>query len=224
MKDRYDLLIDEIKVFEEKLESDESLIKIKQRYYKGIQVLFSPLIFKPKFLFIGINPGVGYFKFYGKNVKRFEPLQHFEYLHYNYQLASETKKVFNKAKLSNELAESVKTNCYFFSTATEKQLHGFLSHLKYDYNIYKKSRRWLKELVDIIQPQIIICEGKGAFDELIGNKEGVKDINGNFYSIYNNIPVIGYRRRLSYIINKNSLADLIKVTYTELNKEKEVTI
>jgi hypothetical protein len=218
MKDRYDRLVNEIKKFEEDFESNESLFGIKQKYYRGIQVLFSPLYFKPKFLFIGINPGVGYFNDCGQHVKRFDALDHFEYLHYDYQLAREIRKVFEIANLGEELKQSVKTNCYFFSTTTEKELHKFLSHLKEDYKIYNKSRGWFKELIEITQPQIIICEGKSVFEELIGReKEKVQDFDGVFKSFYNNVPVIGFRRRRSYIVNKNDLGELIKQTHNELS-------
>ena len=43
--------------------------------YKGCQLLFSPLIERPKILLIGFNPGGGYFNWHGKIVEEFEPMK-----------------------------------------------------------------------------------------------------------------------------------------------------
>ncbi len=53
------------------LEAANANPQIKE-LYKGCQLLYSPLIHKPKFLLIGFNPGGGYAKWHGKNVEEFE--------------------------------------------------------------------------------------------------------------------------------------------------------
>ena len=60
MEKSYSEIKIEIQELLAEIESDENLSKILNKYYKGIQVLLSPLIYKPKFMFIGINPGAGF--------------------------------------------------------------------------------------------------------------------------------------------------------------------
>lgn len=215
MKEKYESLINKIKKFEADLEADKSLSKVKEIYF-GIQVLYSPLIINPTFLFIGINPGIGYHKQNDQKVRRFNALKYFEYGHYNYLLARETRKVFDNAKLLHELENSVKTNCYFFSTKTQADLYRFMSHLKLEYDVYNHSANWVKELIEIINPSIIICEGKSAFERITRTKcDG--PIVGALSGIYNDIPVIGYSRNRSFINEKDSVSKLIKETYDKLS-------
>lgn len=65
LKDRidqdYQTLKREIEAFVEDFRTDENISRMVDKHYKGIQVLFSPLIYKPKVMFIGINPGAGFF-------------------------------------------------------------------------------------------------------------------------------------------------------------------
>jgi len=85
-----------------------------------------------------------------------------------------------------------------------------LSYLK-EYKLYKKSDIWINKLIEIIEPEIIICEGKSAFDRVIKNKDCEKIINKHYcYAKYNDIEIIGYRRVRSSIKYINEVANLLK--------------
>ncbi len=52
----------------------EENLEIKS-LYKGCQLIFSPLIHKPKILLLGFNPGGGYFKYQGLIAENFEHMK-----------------------------------------------------------------------------------------------------------------------------------------------------
>lgn len=126
-KNSYSELEYEVKKFKERIIRE---VKISSRtnqkdfesYFKGIQVLFSPLKYKPKIMLIGINPGSGYFDWVGKPVKRYKPLNFHEYFHYDYNLARQTREVFDSIDRLDILEGSVKTNVYYFATKSESEL------------------------------------------------------------------------------------------------------
>lgn len=201
----------EIENFIEEIENDQNLSKILDKYYKGIQVLLSPLIYKPKFMFIGINPGAGYYKTNESRVKRLSPLKHMEYIGLNYKLATETRELLRLAGVPNsELKNAVKTNYYFLSTTNANDLFRLLSHLK-EYKIYNKSKNWINKLIDITEPEIIICEGKTVFDKLTKDRDcTVSEIDDVYYTEFGKIKVIGYKRIFSNILNKENVAKVLK--------------
>lgn len=201
----------EIENFIEEIENDQNLSKILDKYYKGIQVLLSPLIYKPKFMFIGINPGAGYYKTNESRVKRLSPLKHMEYIGLNYKLATETRELLRLAGVPNsELKNAVKTNYYFLSTTNANDLFRLLSHLK-EYRIYNKSKNWINKLIDITEPEFIICEGKTVFDKLTKDRDcTVSEIDDVYYTEFGKIKVIGYKRIFSNILNKENVAKVLK--------------
>lgn len=201
----------EIENFLMAVEGNELLSKSISKYYKGIQVFLSPLIYKPKFMFIGINPGAGYYKYNGKRVKRLNPLKYMEYVGQNYRLAKETRMLFNLAGISNlDLKNSVKTNYHFLSTNNTSELYSLLRQLKI-HNINYNSSLWINKLIDLIQPEFIICEGKTVFEKLLKDKKcEILNKNKIFYSEFGNIKVIGYERLYSNILEKKKVADFLR--------------
>lgn len=212
-EEKYLKLIERVKEFESSLVNEKTLEQPLKKYYRGIQILLSPLHESTDFMLIGINPGAGYFNEQGKNVKRFSPLKNFEYLKYNYSLARETRKVFEMAQLSDKLKNAVKTNCFYLATQNQHDLHKLLSHLK-DLNAYTLSRKWTDELIEIVRPKIIIAEGIYAFNSLLHNKNAEVNItNGIHYAYHNGYHYIGYKRIMSFIKNKKELSELIRKIY-----------
>lgn len=201
----------EIEEFLAEIENDQNLSKILDKYYKGIQVLLSPLIYKPKFMFIGINPGAGYYKTKESRIKRLSPLEHMEYIGLDYKLATETRELLRLAGIPNsELKNSVKTNYYFLSTTNANDLFSLLSHLK-EHKIYNKSKKWINKLIDITEPEFIICEGKTVFDKLTKDRDCiVSEIDNVYYTEFGKIKVIGYKRIFSSILNKENVAKVLK--------------
>ena len=140
------------------------------RLFLGMQILYSPLIIKPEILLIGINPGPGYFnQTNGCRIAQFEELKELEYLGYDYVMARETKEAFKQAGLSDILQTSVaKTNIYFLATRNVDDLASLTKQLR-EKNILNpelQAIRWIKELLNIIKPKIIICEGAKALEKL----------------------------------------------------------
>lgn len=219
MTTKYSPIKKEIEEFLNQIENDNNISKQLKKYFKGIQVFFSPLLHKPKLMFIGINPGAGFFNNEGRqenNVKRLSPMKFTDYVGQQYKLAKETRELFNLAGISEkELKNSVKSNYYFLATTNSKDLFSLLSHLKI-HNVYGNSKKWINQLIDIVEPEIIICEGKTVFDKLTKDrKTNVSEINGIFYTEFDNIKVIGYKRIFSNILNKKELAKVLKQKLSE---------
>jgi len=79
IKEEFSKIEEDVKRFKAKIireinVSNEQTQQDFKKYFKGVQILFSPLHFKPKIMLIGINPGSGYFDWHGeKPVKHYKP-------------------------------------------------------------------------------------------------------------------------------------------------------
>ena len=189
--------------------------------YKGTFVLYSGLIYNPDFMFIGINPGDGYCS--GNNNKRsldIEPGDGFEYINayeedYDYTLAKQTREVFAKTKYMDRLPNSVKTNMFYVSTASQKDLTQLVNILraKHSVDLFKESSLWTKRLIGLFNPKIIICEGKLVADLLSIyfniEPEWISGITS--FQIENRIQVLGYKRNRSIILNKAHLINSLNM-------------
>ena len=151
----------------------ENNLEIK-KIYKGVQIYFSPVIIKPQFMFIGINPGQGYFKQNKKPVFKLKPLEKNEYIEIpDYNLSGDWNYVFSELKSKKKLEKSFKSNCYYFATANYIELKNMLKIIKQKYkiDIDELSKKWTREMIDIIKPNLIICEGFQAFSRLLKSYE-----------------------------------------------------
>lgn len=177
------------------------------------------MVHNPKFMFVGINPGAGYYNHYKKLVKRFSPLAYHEYYKGSYRLAQQTRKLFKLAKLSEtDLISSVKSNNFFIATTSEDELYRLLSHFKEE-NIYWKSSIWIHELIRLVNPQIIICEGKSAFHRLVKNETVIESSTEFYhYAKWGTKHILGYNRTFSYILNIEEVAEKLKEIVSEFDK------
>lgn len=182
--------------------------------YKGIQLYLSPL-HESEILFIGINPGAGYFNYYNKIVKRFNPLEKFEYIGQKYYLATQTKKVFTQIGLGNIFSNAVKINQFPFATKDEKDLKTLLDKYDTEYKLHYLSKQFVRDTIKQVNPKLIICEGKSSFDRL----KAILDIdpieyNENTYVLkHDDFVAIGYKRHMSHIKDKEELKNQIKKYY-----------
>ena len=208
LKEEYKAVADEVKNFV--TENDTILSAIPN--YRGVQILYSGLHYKPKFMFIGINPGAGYFNNNGKNVENYEAQEGLEYLEETYKLGEETKELFELANCSSDLETAVKTNWVYLSTHNTSDLNHLLTTLLYDHqtNLYTIADDWTRRLIEAVQPSIIICEGKQAFGRVTWNV--LKYPHTPFEEFghlqtANNTHVIGYERnKFGGIVNKEAVA------------------
>ncbi len=215
----YNQLKEEVDSTVREIESDENTMKSIVKYYKGVQILFSNLTHRPKIMLVGINPGEGYYKQHGKRVRKLDIQEKLEYAYscYKYSLARNTRKLFELADCSNYLADTVKTNCFFLATQNEADLYKMLSKLK-EFKLYKKSSDWLNRLIEMVNPEIIICEGKSAFDRVVKNRNCDIIINKHYcYAECNGYQIIGYRRLRSSIRDIEEVAKKIKEILTAKN-------
>lgn len=194
--------------------SDEELL------YKGTVLLMSKLIYKPDFLFIGINSGQGNYQLTGKKDDNAElkPQDGFCYLiaeknGHDYRLAKQTREVFYNSKFKDSLINSVKTNYFFTCTAKENDLYKFNRIIKNKYKIdYNRlAQKWISELIRIIDPKVIICEGSASFNHVVRYCNSItKEENGVMKAnLHGKIPVLGYKRIFSNILNKENVIDAL---------------
>ena len=197
-----------------------------EAYHKGWRVFFSPVFHNPKVLLIGINPGGGQagvedYEFWDESYL-------FEYVNpeeNNYALARETNAVFAEAGLTEILQHStVKTNFFFLSTTELADLYQITTFLGRGSNtnqeflgdkFFRKSYQWTKHLIDIIQPEVIVCEGKEAYKNVtdLYPEFGEYDWQGECgYTVVpsQKLVIIGYNRRGSRILDKVGLAKLLE--------------
>lgn len=209
LKNQYSALVDEVSEFKFKLENSQYFNKLKDAY-KGFQILYSPLQYKPDFMFIGINPAAGYFKSTGQYANRLSPEKTMEYEYENYALGRETKTLFKMMELSStDLIKTVKTNFYFVATENERDLNVLIETLD-AMNFEAKSKEWNRRLIEIIKPKRIICEGKSAFTKVLQNN----NLNATWktdvaFTKWKDISVFGYKRLYSNIKNKEQLSRMI---------------
>ena len=192
-----------------------------EELYMGVTVYMSPLIQNSELLFLGINPGAGSYKHGNIKLRRIEPLEKSEYETQEYDLQNEWITIFGaKEKINNLelLYKSVKTNCCFFATEDTQKLQRFKSRLLYKYkiNISEKEKKWIKTILNYVNPRIIICEGFGAFNSLkkIFSKEEFTitedwQIHKIGY-INENLPVLGFKRIYSRFADIGDVVDTIK--------------
>lgn len=226
IQNEYKIIQSQIEAFAKEVDLAVSKDTEIQGYHQGWRVFFSPVVHKPKVLLIGINPGAGQ-----AGVKDFEfwdGSEQFEYTNpkYNFALARETTDAFNQAGLADVLKNStVKTNYFFLSTTSEKDLYKITDYLgrgsdehgeKLGESIFTKAGTWTKKLIELIQPEVIVCEGKEAYQNVTDLFPDYGDYaewqDGVAYTAVpaNNLVIIGYSRLFSNIKDKAALAALLK--------------
>lgn len=144
-----------------------------QTLYRGTSLWYSPIVENPEVMFLGINPGAG---FYNNNNHQlchfFEPLKIMEYVDetQSYQLKWEWNYVFGEKGLNrlDVLARSVKTNFCYLATEDEAALKKLFTQIRGKLNIapYEVFGNWTHQVVQQIHPKLLICEGKDALEFL----------------------------------------------------------
>ena len=221
-------MLPEIKKFQEEIFSkvDTAPENIKQLYF-GWKVWFSPIIDEPEVLFIGINPGGGE----GGEVT----LGTDGILQYCYDeskksgLIYDTKNIFKELEDKVDLSNCIKTNYYYIATkdVSKKYFNNLIDFLGREKDksglgdrFYENSKKWTQQILNIIKPKLIICEGKQAFDLVTKYALELRpEIDGKeVFSTYCNtlgINILGYKRKrgrggiLSPTLLKEKILELI---------------
>jgi hypothetical protein len=182
--------------------------------YKGCQIFYSPFRINVDVLFVGLNPGGGYAKANeGQIVENFEPMEKYELN----ILAEEVRMCFRDAGKENIFDNAVATNGRFFATDGSEELKSFLAKLPENLRneVKTMSIKWIRTLIEIVKPKIIMCLGNESFDYLHHNVYGsemvvTEDKNPPLEAKIGNILVIGCQRRGSTIIKKDPLIERLR--------------
>ena len=224
-------LSEEVKILSEQIvdicKKDEEINSL----YLGTQIYFSPIKKETDLMFIGINPGAGFYNGTGKRVMNFCPLEKSEYETEEYNLQNDWVTIFgDKYEINNLelLFNSFKTNCSFFATKDSKSLTLLKSKLKkyFGNKIENKEKEWISKIIDYVDPKLIICEGFAAYNNLL-NLISNKDIKvnetekGNVRCSYlnNYIPIVGFKRNIS-----SRFVDIEEVVDTLLSYMQNIQI
>lgn len=230
VKQDYKTLRNEVSKVAKKILSFTETCRRADEIYKGCQILFSQLIYKPEIMFIGINPGAGYWDCYGKRVDKLDPQPQLEYLDdtyvdckygkdqvNNYPLARQTLKVFEMAGKEKLLRNAVKSNYLYFATMNKKEfneLNRLLEQAGTLQNIADLADDWTRRIIDMIKPKVIICEGKMVFDwvwELVMGKPSANWKKEHAIAANaDGLCLVGYKRIGSNIRDKRRLAAILK--------------
>ena len=219
------------------------------KLYKGIQILMTPLVYKPKILFVGINPGDGYYKNEGEG----KPVSITDNINpHNNNLFSDYRKahpwpiarlmtsLFSDKKDFYQLRDDlVWTNCFPTATHTERDLNKlfkeadtWMAKKERDgefvgrYRCYPCCHRFIHELALLIEPKIIICLGKRAFEEFLKEDytetKDIEVINNSFKRklavLKGGIPVIGFNRFYSSLAKGVDVVWLRDMIINTINK------
>jgi hypothetical protein len=183
-----------------------------QSLYKGCQVLFSPLLVRPKILLIGFNPGGGYYNWLGRIVEEIQPMKALEYYLNTHPLAEQTKSLFRLAGREEDLKNrTIKTNFYYWATNNVADFNRLIKLLPQELSdkIFHFSRVWTKQLIDDLQPEMIIAEGFKAFDEVAvlfpQKSEILKEETLKSFYTSGGIKVLGYKRNQGSIVGKEKI-------------------
>lgn len=184
--------------------------------YKGCQLLFSPLLERPKILLIGFNPGGGYYNWHGRIVEEFQPLQKLEYYLNTHPLGEQTKSLFRQAGREEDLQYStVKTNFYYWATDNVADFNRLLKLLPEELSpkIFHQARQWTKQLIEGLQPEMIVAEGFKAYDELaVLFPEKLQEENSETVKTFatpEGLKVLGYKRNQGSIVGKEVIMEAI---------------
>lgn len=201
------------------LEASNSIPTAEQKY-KGCYILYSPLNINTEVMFIGINPGAGFYNSTGIKIRDtdLEPTDTFEYLeakdNYDYTIASETREVFEKSEHYHLLENCVKTNIFYFATSNQADLFHMFSELGEEINskFHFLSKKWTMDMIKLVNPKVILCEGKLAMDLVSKYYEQTVTWNDaiGYFEMPNKTLVVGYKRRYSNIQDKEALIDFLK--------------
>jgi len=221
--DNFNLLKNEVSqtrdIFRNRIEKGSR----EEELYKGTMILYSSLVYRPELLFIGINPGAGYANKYGRIYREdeLEPSEGLEYLTIededDYQLAKQTRELFQNSKYSDNLINSVKTNVFYTSTDSFQGMNEYYTIIsnKYGFNYWEKSFEWTKKIIEMVSPKIIICEGITVIRKLQEIYHVEIEWNNDVGSCrIGNIPTIAYKRLRSNILNKIEFKEVLDTIQT----------
>ncbi len=185
------------------------------KVFLGTQIFFSPMVYDADIMFLGINPGPGYYDHYGEKVERYFPLDKHEYIEYDYTLAQEWKEIFSDIGRFDLLENSFKSNCCYFATRGTKE-YNTLRNILWNYKgneFNEKCEEWTHSLLEQVNPSLLICEGKHVANILKKYWYSGDYTESDSYSFHINslnIDVMVAERTYSNLKNKSLIEKSLK--------------
>jgi hypothetical protein len=201
------------------LKASEGNEKLK-KVYKGCQIYMSPFFSNPKVMYLGINPGSGFFRANKTIVQKFDPFKPESKQDYEYEPWKQIRYCFMKLNgfldPKEFLDTMVKVNYYFFATYNYNELEIFFKLLPQElrYKLLEKSDKWIKTIIAEVSPEYIICGGLKA-EKLLNRLYGEEYIplrqgkSNNVGKLNNNI-VFTYQRRFSLMRNRKEFIEFLQ--------------
>lgn len=183
--------------------------------FLGTQIFFSPMVYDADIMFLGINPGPGYYDYYEEKVERYYPLDKHEYIEYDYTLAQECKEIFSDIGRFDLLENSFKSNCSYFATRGTKE-YNTLRNILWNYKgneFNEKCEEWTHSLLEQVNPSLLICEGKHVANILKKYWYSGDYTESDSYSFHINslnIDVMVAERTYSNLKNKSLIEKSLK--------------
>lgn len=212
-------ILNEIKEFYRQIKITLSPDKSYNDEYLGYRIFFGNFLINPNVLFIGFNPGNGMIEVEDTLYKEIV----FEYYADSYALANSAKSVFDAIGKRDWIDDiegkglSTKINYYFLITKNMATFYNVLSLLPENLRneLYNNSKRWTIELIELMNPKYIICEGVAVYWELC-NSLNATQVETNTHRTYmavaksNQLKIFGISRFHSYYVNKSGVIELLQ--------------
>lgn len=218
MKKEISSLIDEVELIHKAIiELLQKKVKSSKQWnenFYGSKIFYSPLIFEPPLLFLGINPGAGHlYDEKEKIINELMPANEFDYcrIESTYSLAKNVYAIFENIGKTDTLKNCMKTNLWYQSTKNVKDLWKLFSECE-DLSLYSKGIEWTRRLVSAVRPKAIIFEGFSVCNALFSANEGLVIAKKTKSLIEGQIwktPFISFKRNFSNISESEKLEEAI---------------
>ena len=183
-----------------------------EKVFQGTKILYSPLVYEPQILFVGINPGAGHLYDSKSLLEDFAPSNEMIYSEGSFRLAYNTRSLFEEIGKLDVLRASMKTNLFYQSTTSASDLYKLFSLVE-EMGIVEESIKWAKQLVVATKPKLLVLEG---YSVLTGLRDWVVPVDlsemadgdtktGKLWGI----PYLCYKRVRSTICDRETVKELI---------------
>jgi len=143
-------------------------------------------------------------------------MQALEYYLNKHSLGEQTKDLFRLAEREEDLSiNTVKTNFYYWATDNVADFNKLMLLLpdELSQKIFHQARVWTKQMIDGLQPEMIVAEGFKAYDEIAVlfpqklQEESSESVRS--FMTQESVKVLGYKRNQGSIIGKEEIISAI---------------
>lgn len=136
-------------------------------------ILYSPPVFEPDLVILGLNPGYNPHDLYDDEIHTWPSSN--EYIHKDWPLARKLRAIFSNAGLSQNLKNSVGSNLLFFKSRSKQKHESGLGWSDNPSAIRKiledHCKQELFDFIRLARPRAILALGFPVFDQLVRQQE-----------------------------------------------------